>query len=787
MVDVPQSGNEESVSDKTPVSRWFNKTYQSNTPLRIIGFFVIMLSLICAGISFAVLTGVTDIKPSEDVATIIWLVNGLFILIVLAVLITEAALLIRARLGRQAGSGLHMRMVGLFAIVAVIPAIVVAFVAATTLNRGLDQWLSERNQWMVESSRLVAKAYLEEHADVLRNDILAVANTLEQSVDIFEADIEKFQKLLDAQAVARSLPFTYLLDGARKSIMRAQQNKTTIDPLPPAQIMSQVSSEAPLPIAPGTSRLIGSIIKLKNYDDLYLFVARYVDQQVLEYVKLADQNITEFRELSSGRWTFQIAFALIYASLTLALLLAAVWTGVRFANGFIAPIGNLMIASNRISRGDLDVAVPLLETGGDMRDLTWQFNTMADQLKSQRFELLQANETIDQRRQFTEAVVEGVSAGILGLDPQGQITLANGRAMEAFGLKETDLMGRDVGAVVPELSGLIANALSSRRSRSHDQVNFSRGGVERTYQVRLTREGTSTDSKGYVMTLDDISDLVAAQRTSAWADVARRIAHEIKNPLTPIQLSAERLKRRYGKKLQDDIEVFEKCTDTIIRQVGDIGRMVDEFSSFARMPSAVMAVDNLSETIRESVFLITVSHPDIELNLDLPDAPMIAQFDRRLISQAVANLVKNAAEAIEGLPHGEVVNPVITVQASESENGFTVLISDNGKGWPEKDRARLLEPYMTTRDKGTGLGLAIVAKIIEQHMSTLELVDAVPDKTGRVGAAVRFFIQKPVYEEDDIEAQSGLDEDKNDLALSETARDVNEEEAAPAASVEVAS
>ena len=428
------------------------------------------------------------------------------------------------------------------------------------------------------------------------------------------------------------------------------------------------------------------------------------------------------------------------------------------ANRFVDPIRNLMIASSRVSGGDLDVQVPVEEGSGDLRDLTNRFNRMTQQLRSQRLALVDANETNEKRRQFTEAVVEGVSAGIVGLDPFGAVTLVNARAAEMVGADEISLVGKRIDEVIPALAPIIERAKSSRRGQIRDQIEIGSGPDYRTYQVQLTREGTMTESKGFVVTLDDITDLLSAQRTGAWADVARRIAHEIKNPLTPIQLSAERLRRRYGTKLADDFEVFDKCINTIIRQVGDIGRMVDEFSSFARMPEAKLDKGDLSDAVRQAVFLEGVRLPEVSITVDLPEEPVIAWFDSRLISQVLTNLIKNAVEAIEGAGLEGNRNPAIVASARLEGDFVRVSVSDNGKGWPKENRHKLLEPYVTTREKGTGLGLAIVAKIIEQHGGKVELIDAEPDESGRVGACFTFTLPLRGPEEDHQGAAAGPDE-----------------------------
>lgn len=708
--------------------------------IRTIGLIIVLLSVFVSSGSFLIMTGATDIEPTPEVWTIIWVINGLLVVSVVALVLTEATLLVQARVRGQAGAGLQVRMVAMFATVAAVPALLVAVVAMISLNQGLDQWFSERTRTMVESSRLVARSYLLEHSQVLRDDIIWVANELEQARGTFETDRTKFQRILTALAVTRSLPFTSLISADGDTLMKAQINAPGTAPRVPAGLTQGVVEGTPTEIGPGRTNLVGSVVKLRGYDNTYLFVARPVDPEVLEFTRLTDANITEYRNYESNRLVFQITFTLMYIGMALVLLLAAVWIGIALANRFVDPIRNLMIASSRVSEGDLDVRVPVQEGRGDLRDLTNRFNTMTQQLKTQRLALVEASETNEKRRQFTEAVVEGVSAGIVGLDPFGAITLVNLRAAEMVGSDEISLVGKRIDEVIPGLAPVIERAKSARRGTIRDQIEIGSGPDYRTYQVQLTREGTMTESKGFVVTLDDITDLLSAQRTGAWADVARRIAHEIKNPLTPIQLSAERLRRRYASKLADDFEVFDKCVNTIIRQVGDIGRMVDEFSSFARMPEAKLEKGNLTESIRQAVFLESVRLPEVTINMELPEQPIIAWFDNRLISQVLTNLIKNAVEAIEGAGLEGIKNPVITVEAGPEGDMVRLSISDNGKGWPKENRHRLLEPYVTTREKGTGLGLAIVAKIIEQHGGKVDLIDAEPDENGRIGACFTFTL-----------------------------------------------
>lgn len=739
-----------------------------NGPLRVLGFLVVFASVLLSSVSFLILSGTTNIEPSAEVWTVIWVATGILVLLVLALVVTEAVLLVQARIQRVPGSALQVRMVAMFAIVAGIPAILVAIVATIALNQGLDQWFSERTRAMVESSRLVARSYMLEHAQVLRDDIIWVATELEQSHATYVDDPSRFERILTALAVTRSLPFTALINGEGAMLQRAQINVAGGYPRLPEGITQGVVEGIPTAISPGSTNLVGSVIKLRGYDDVFLFVARPVDAEVLQYMRLTDDNITEYRQYASNRLVFQITFTIMYVGLVVVLLLAALWIGIALANRFVDPIRNLMIASRRVSSGDLDVRVPVQAGRGDFRDLSNGFNRMTEQLKTQREELLMANEVNEKRRQFTEAVVEGVSAGIVGLDPFGAVTLVNARACQMLGKTEVEMMGERMEEILPEIAPTIEKARSARRGQVRDQIQLGNETDRRIYQIQLTREGSITESKGYVLTFDDITDLESAQRTSAWADVARRIAHEIKNPLTPIQLSAERLRRRYGAKLEDDRDVFDKCINTIVRQVGDIGRMVDEFSAFARMPEAAPERADLSDTIRQAVFLESVRLPEVAIVTELPDEAIYAWFDTRLVSQSLTNLIKNAVEAFEGLGGGLDWQPSIKVEAHYEGNHARVSVSDNGKGWPKENRQRLLEPYMTTREKGTGLGLAIVARIIEQHGGIVELVDAEPDEQGRVGACVTFTLplrapQKTNEKDDSVQVEPELPQEEESL------------------------
>jgi two-component system nitrogen regulation sensor histidine kinase NtrY len=370
---------------------------------------------------------------------------------------------------------------------------------------------------------------------------------------------------------------------------------------------------------------------------------------------------------------------------------------------------------------------------------------------------VRARDVMDSRRRFTEAVLAGASAGVIGVDAEGRISILNRSAERLIGHAESDVLSQPLVEVIPELAEIMANARSGAQRLMQGLVTLNRHGRERNLSVRVTSEHSNDPAHGYVVTLDDITELVLAQRTSAWADVARRIAHEIKNPLTPIQLSAERLRRKYGPLIKDDSKVFEQCTDTIVRQVDDIKRMVDEFSRFARMPKPVMAPEDVADTVRQAVFLMNVGHSDIDIEAELAEDPMPARFDRRLISQGLTNIIKNAAEAIAAVPAEERGRGTILVSAAREDDDIVIDVVDNGIGLPKENRNRLLEPYVTTREKGTGLGLAIVGRILEDHGGHIELRDAADRIPGQRGAwmRLRFAAEPPATSATDKRASAG--------------------------------
>ena len=705
----------------------------------ILGPLAVGLALLSAAVTFLVLTGLTPVLPTHEVVVTVLLANAATVLILLAIIAREVVLIILARRRGRAGARLHVRIVGLFSVIAAVPAILVAIVASITLDRGLDRWFSSRTQALIANSLTVAEVYFREHAAMIRSDIMAMAFDVGRAKPLFDQDRARFHQFLTAQAAVRGLPNAALIRSDLSVIERTENQPPGQHDVPPpaAGALADVSDSAPQVALLTEAKTVAAVIKLRGYDDAYLYVSRPVDPRVAEQLEATQASVAEYASLQERRVGVQVAFALMYTVIALIVLLSAVWIGLNFAKSLVAPIRRLIGAADQVSTGNLYVQVPVRPGEGDLAQLGETFNKMTQELRTQHDDLVRAHNLIDSRRRFTEAVLAGASAGVIGVDPDGKVSILNRSAEKLIGHIEADALGRPVAEIVPELAALFAEARSGFQRLVQGLVMINRGGRERNLSVRVTTEQSAAAQHGFVITLDDITDLVTAQRTSAWADVARRIAHEIKNPLTPIQLSAERLRRKYGAAISDDKAVFEQCTDTIVRQVEDIKRMVDEFSKFARMPKPVMGAEDVADTVRQVVFLMRVGNADIDIEVETPEGPLSAEFDRRLISQGLTNIIKNATEAIAAVPPAELDRGRIKVQVKRDGGDIVIDVFDNGIGLPKDNRNRLLEPYVTTREKGTGLGLAIVGRILEEHGGSIELNDLPKGTFGGRGAWAR--------------------------------------------------
>jgi two-component system nitrogen regulation sensor histidine kinase NtrY len=709
---------------------------------------LIALAVALAALISGILTylGITGLAPYNrtPAAMVVLIVVDLSLVLALAGLIAwRLTRLWTERRSGAAGSKLHLRLVAMFSAIAVIPAILVGIFAAVSLNLGIEAWFSERVQTALANSVSVADAYVAEHKLVIRGDILAMAFDLNNNAALLLSDPVKFRTTLENEAALRALPAVYIIDSSGRFLASAVQ-KDFIAKRPqqaapnPDQIAEANSGKQVVVTTDPKENVVSALVKLDAFVDAYLFVTRAVDPQVLEAQSRTQDAVSEYQRLNQNLSEIQLTFAALYVVVAILILLAAVWLALWAASRIVTPIGRLAGAAERVSEGDLGVRVAVGMDDDEIGALSETFNRMTSQLEGQRKELVDANFQLDSRRRFTEAMLAGVSAGVLGLDGEGCITLINRMASRMLNAVPEDIEGRHYSECIPELAALIRRAISEPTARAAGQVDVRRDGALRHLNVQVSSEA-GDKSHGFVVTFDDITDLVSAQRTAAWADVARRIAHEIKNPLTPIQLSAERLKRKYAGEVSSDPDVFAQCTDTIIRQVGDIGRMVDEFSSFARMPAPVVRREEAQELVRHAVFLQRVAHPQIAFEVTAPVEPIAFDCDGRLVSQALINLLKNAAEAIAArVAAGQTAPGRIALDLSVKSGRLIISVRDNGVGLPAENRHRLTEPYVTTRAKGTGLGLAIVRKILEDHGGELVLEDVASDSSGEnAGAVVR--------------------------------------------------
>jgi len=717
--------------------------------------FILAAIAIASGVAtFGLLTGTSTGTGTPDPGKLqALLAADLVILLLLALVIAQrtVGMWVQRRRG-MAGSALHVRMVVMFSLLAVTPAILVTVFAALFLNFGFNSWFSERVRTAVDASQAVASAYFDEHIQNIRADVLAMVNDLNRDQAVLSANPRLLARALSKHSIERNLTEATVLDGSGQIMARSQYSmlSLSVGAMPPDALERADHGELVILTAPNADQ-VRALVRLERYISAYLLVGRFVDAKVLnnmESVREASQTYLRLEE-SSGK--IQITFVAIFAMVSLLLLLAAVWIGMTLANQMARPISRLIEAAEQVSSGDLTQRVLVDDTIGEVGSLSKAFNDMTGRLEQQQDGLLQMNRKLDERRRFTETVLAGVSAGVVGLDGDGRINLPNRTASLLLGTELQDVRGRHLAEIAPEMAEVLSEAMGRPNRVAKAEITVSRDGHSRTLIVTIAAEQLEGDVFGYVLTFDDITELQSAQRKAAWSGVARRIAHEIKNPLTPIQLAAERLKRKYLKQIKDDPETFVTCTQTIIRQVEDLGRMVDEFSSFSRMPQAVLKPENLSEICRQTLFLEKNRSTDIDLEDDLPETDVKIQCDSQQVSRVLTNILKNAAESVlermdrdgEGATPGRIR---FTLSQQDTPHGphARIAVEDNGTGLPQTDLAQLTEPYVTTRAKGTGLGLAIVKKIMEDHGGDLIL------ENRREGGACATLIFPP---QDDTHSQ----------------------------------
>ncbi len=680
---------------------------------------ILLFAIIASGI--ATYAALSEAPPfGNDPNAVIWLLNlDLVILLMLVGLIARRfAKLLSGRRKGLAGSKLHMRLVVIFSVMAAAPAIIMAIFSTFFFHFGVQAWFSDQVKTAVESAQIVAESYLEEHQQIIKADILAMANDLDRQSALYYEEFDKFEGYLETQSFARNLSEVMIFNGSGKILARTGLTFTLTFEGLPNYVLEQAKDGEVVVMTGEFEDRVRALVKLTNYSDAYLFVGRMVDPAVLTQIDKTNKAATAYTTLSEKTSGLMLTITLIFMVVAFMFLLAATWFGILLARQLVTPIGSLITVSDRVRAGDLTARVQEGEQIEEFDYLAKSFNRMTMQIQEQREEALSANRQLEQRRRFTEAVLAGVTAGVVGVDAKGAVTLANASAAEMFGMDQDKVIGRNIGDIVQDIEPLLEQAQQKTGKIVQSEIHMlsKRDMTRRTLLVRISVD----ENKAAVLTFDDITDLQAAQRNIAWSDVARRIAHEIKNPLTPIQLSAERLKRKYMKEVTSDPETFAECTDTIIRHVGDIGRMVNEFSDFARMPEPVMKEENVPLHIRQTLTLQKEAHGDIDFKMTDNCGDLNILCDVQQIRQAFTNLVQNAIDSIHEKGGQKRLNVLITYD-NANEN-CVISIADSGLGLPKGEEvSRLTEPYVTHKARGTGLGLAIVKKIMEDHGGRLVL------------------------------------------------------------------
>jgi two-component system nitrogen regulation sensor histidine kinase NtrY len=732
-----------------------------------------ILGPILALLTFLIL-GPYDLGASAPALRFVLLADLVYVLTLAALVLGQVGRLIVARRAKSAGSRLHLRVIGVFTFLALMPTVTVAVFAGLTVNIGLEGWFSDRVRQVVGASLAAAQAYEDEHKRDLSEDAIALANFLDSGrrQSFFMNDAELRIMLAQGQRqIQRGLREAYVVDGTGEIRARGENSYLFEFEAPQTLELAQARDEGLVIIQDWDNSEFRALVRLNAFPDRLLYVSREVDGEILNLLDDTKATVLLYQQLEQERGRVLFEFSLIYLGFAVILILAAVWLGLWFAERLSRPVGRLTLAAQRVGGGDLEVQVVEEEGNDEIAMLGRYFNKMTKQLKGQRDTLVANTEQIERRRRLFDSVLSSVTSGVVGLDVEGRVTFVNRSAQRLLDWSG-DEQSLALAVAVPEFGPLFDDLRQSGAETTQAEVKVTRQGRLENLLVRIaTRRNEEGAREGYVIAFEDVTDLVSAQRMAAWGDVARRIAHEIKNPLTPIQLSAERIKRKFAPRLgEDDSDKLENMTDVIVRQTNDLRRIVDEFSKFARMPEPDRRSEDLCKLVQDAVLLQRAGQQDVRITSDLPDAPLMADLDATMISQALTNLIKNAGEAIgslkeKGAPEG--LDPQIQLAVTLLDTGAQITIADNGIGLPE-DRARLFEPYVTTRDAGTGLGLPIVKKIIEEHGGTLTLEDA-PVFDGQAHFGAMAVIHLPVQGKQDSKPDPNEDPEQQDGKVKEKA------------------
>ncbi len=650
------------------------------------------------------------------------LLVNLGLLLALAAVIGRRVIFLGKALKRGiVGSRLQRRVIGTFSLVVILPTLLVSIFSIFFFSLGIQAWFNERVKMAVAESLAVAEAYLSEHKENIRTEAMAMANDIAPAVGMAFSNPVEFNRLVSAQASVRSISEVIVFQHNRIIAQGRFTFAAAFESLPLDAVERARDGEVVLlGDTDNDSDKVRALVGIPGVEDTYLLIGRLIDAKVLSHMTKTQGAVSQYNDLQANLERLQLTFSLVFLSFALLLLLTSIWYGMQFAMRLVTPISRLVAAAERVKSGDYDTRVELSGEEDEIDTLSRTFNRMTEQLAAQRTQLIEANRRLDERRRFTEVVLSGVSAGVIALDREQHITLAN-RSAEAVMKNGDSIVGRPVAEVLPGIQELLSQVLAKPEALAQGTLHIGTGDKALTLHVRVSSEMLEGAIAGFIVTFDDITMLIAAQRHAAWSDVARRVAHEIKNPLTPIALAAERIKRKYAKFIEaDEAETFARYTDTIARHVGDIGRMVDEFVSFARMPNPVFKEEDLGGIIKKVVFSEQVAHPNIRYEMQLPEQSITFLCDERQMTQVLGNLLKNAAESIDGQAEPDTVG-VVSARLEYKNSNIIIEIADNGPGFPPDKLECVLEPYFTTRVKGTGLGLAIARKIVEDHKGEMRL------------------------------------------------------------------
>lgn len=706
---------------------------------------LVVLGPVLALVTFSALSSFDSISSAYLRGLL--LADFMYVLVIAGLIALRVSAIISARKRHSAGSQLHSRLSAVFALIALVPTVLVAVFATLTVNFGLEGWFSDTVRQVVGNSLSAAQAYEAEHKFNLRSDAELLANFLNRQKTLYPLIAPaQIRDLLNRGQIQmqRELPEAYVIDGDGGLQARGERSYLFDYEPPSADELVRARDGETVIIQDWENNEFRALVVLPAFADRFLYVTRDVDGNVLKLLDETQETVTFYQELERDRGRLLFEFGLIYLGFAMIVILAAIWLGLWFAERLSRPVGRLAGAVQRVGAGDFDVQVAEDVGDDEIAMLGRVFNRMTRQVKGQRDALIEANEQTEKRRRLFDSVLSGVTAGVIGLDANGRIEVMNMAASEMLSLHDVPPTEVHLRDAVPEFEILFDKLSGDRNMIAQGEVQISRNQHDQTLHLRMAaRRGENGQIEGYVVTFDDVSDLVSAQRMAAWGDVARRIAHEIKNPLTPIQLSAERLRRKFGPLVGDERGALEQYADVIIRQTNDLRRIVDEFSKFARMPAPEKRATDITTVMRDAVHLQATARPDIRFEFDEKADSVFGNVDGTMISQAFINLIKNATEAIDTKlksGHEEGYTPEIRVLLEPAEGALLIQIQDNGIGLP-RARARLFEPYVTNRDKGTGLGLSIVKKIVEEHSGQLDLLDApVFEGSEKPGAEARIIL-----------------------------------------------